>query len=47
MPKRHLPPLILTLFCLVCPPITQAEDAAVFPYLPAKIDLQDGDTFVF
>lgn len=47
MPKRHLPPLILTLFCLVCPPITQAEDAAVFPSLPAKIDLQDGDTFVF
>lgn len=47
MPKRYLPSLMLSLICLLCLANTQAEDAVVFPSLPAKIDLQDGDTFVF
>lgn len=47
MPKRRLPALMLVLFCLLCPLSVQAQVAADFPSMPAKIDLQDGDTFVF
>ena len=47
MPKRRLPAPIFVLFCLLCLPNIQAQDAADFPSMPAKIDLQDGDTFVF
>lgn len=47
MPKRRLLAPMFVLFCLLCPLHIQAEDAAVFPSVPTKIDLQDGDTFVF
>lgn len=47
MLKRPLFAPLLVLFCLLCPLHSRAEDATVFPSVPTKIDLQDGDTFVF
>ena len=42
-----IPALVLTLFSLASP-LTRAQEAApALPSMPAKIDLQDGDTLVF